>query len=103
MPLFVPEVEPQAFVVHGVAIESRFAVLRELLEMMNFVKAAKEANALEPVESLSYDSVASYCVLNFKPGFENIEAEKEHPLLSIALAHLSQFRWNGETRHSIQS
>jgi len=95
-----PEIEPSTFSVFGITICSRYGVLWEITEMIDFLRDAQKEGLTEPIEELFYDSNNSYLTFTFRDGYKDIEKHHNHPILRIALKHISQFVWDGDMKHS---
>jgi len=98
-----PEIEPSTLKVFGVTIVSRYGVLSEVVEMIEFLQDAQKAGLVEPIDSLFYDSNIPSCTFTFKAKHQGIEKQYDHPILKTALKYIAQFEWNGEMKHSLRS
>lgn len=78
----------QQSVVFGILISSRNGRCEEMIAMMEFCQAAKNANVNSFVKSLSFDSPTAVCTIEFQPDVPPADLET---VQGIARGHLPNF------------
>lgn len=71
-----------------------------MAELLAFAKDADKNGLLDLIEDVSYDSVSCICHITPKAAHKDILKFDRHPVMNVAMRHISQFEWTDEIKHS---
>ncbi len=93
------QLDTHAMTAFGIRLVSRYANAQEMIELIEFARAAADANVNMFVAEAFYDSGSSCCSFTLSPALAAAGDTATQALLSAALQTLSQFLWLGGIHH----
>jgi len=83
----------------GIRLVSRHANAQEMIELIEFARAAAHANVNMFVAEAFYDSASSCCHFTLSALLDSAGQAPAQTLLAIASQTISQFQWQGLIHH----
>lgn len=93
------QLDTQAMTAFGIRIVSRHANAQEMIELIEFARAAACANVNMFVPEAFYDSGSGCCSFKLSAALDGAGDAAKQAVLSAALETISQFLWFGGVRH----
>ncbi len=93
------QLDTDAMTAFGIRLISRHANAQEMIELIEFARAAAEANVNMFVAEAFYDSASSCCSFKLSSALDSAGATARQAVFTTALQTLSQFLWLGGIHH----